>query len=470
MSSTPARLWLSAASLAAGALIGTNGHPFGGMILVVPGAGLLFLRRRPTLVLVGLLCVSAGCGYIGSALRARDGRDLEASATQVMRCSVAGRVLEQAGGLGTLVALDALDCRGTALPSGVAVVSATERLASGAQVSGEGWIIPLGTDRFARQRARAGARVVFEPIELEVADPRGFWTVVDSLRAGVAGAARDGLPRRHGALMLGLTIGDTSGLSAWDMELFRASGLAHILAVSGSNVAIVLGAIGAVTRRATYRFRFFATFAAAALFVAIVGPDASVLRAAAMGTVAFVAGGWVRPVDPMHSLPFALLCLLAARPWMVDSAGLHLSVAATAGIVLWSVPLSAWLNNALPAVVAVPLAVTLAAQAAVAPILILVFGTLPLLAPVANLLAAPAVVFGTLTGMGVTVIGAVAPMPAAWLAASARPALAWLLWVAELCGQPSWAQIELPRAAGWAALVAVLGLALGTLRRRNARS
>ena len=401
-------------------------------------------------------------GFATAAARAAEGAELALAAGATRACSFRGQVLEQAGGLGTLVSLDNPSCSTGPLPSGTVVWDAERPPPSGADVSGWGWVRPLGDDEFAAARRAAGARAQLFPSEIEVRAPTGGWALVADVRSRFSAAATAGLEPREAALLLGLCIGDTSRFSARDIDAFRASGLAHLLAVSGSNVAIVLGAVALAARRLAYARRLALTLAAAVAFVAVVGPDGSVLRAAVMGSVALLAGGWIRPVDPVHSLPFALVVLLAARPTLVTSAGLHLSAAATLGIVLWSRPLAARLRW-LPRPVAGSLAVTLAAQAGVAPLLVALFERLSLVAPVTNVLVAPAVAFATLAGMGASVVAPFAPTLASLMARSASPALRWILAVAEASTSGAWAEAAVPRSWGWTIAAAVLALVARSL-------
>jgi competence protein ComEC len=205
------------------------------------------------------------------------------------------------------------------------------------------------------------------------------------------------------------------------------------------------------------------------LFVLVVGPEPSVLRASVMGTVGLLALAAGRRTEPLHALGLALIVLLGLRPGLLSSVGLHLSVAATAGIVLFSgrirdgvSKLGGW-----PRFVSLALAVTLAAQFAVAPILVGTFGELPLVAPLANLLAIPAVAPATVLGLMAAVTGALVP-PVGWLCARiAEPFVTWVLAVGRTTGSWSWASIEVPKAWAWPLWGLVIAAALRSLRTRS---
>jgi competence protein ComEC len=266
----------------------------------------------------------------------------------------------------------------------------------------------------------------------------------------------------------GLTIGETSDIPPIVVEDFRASGLSHVLAVSGSNVAIVLGAVLASLRSIGHRARIVAGFAALGMFVLVVGPDASVLRAGVMGSITLACLARGRQAEPLAALGIAIIGVIGVRPGMLFSAGMHLSVAATAGIVLWSGSIAARMPR-LPTAARVMLAATLAAQIAVAPILALTFGEIPLLAPLANALALPAVGFATIVGLAAAPAAIVWPPAGRLLARSAAPAVAWIGSVAERVGGISGAVVPVPPGLGWLGLAAVATAVVLVLRSTSAR-
>ena len=264
--------------------------------------------------------------------------------------------------------------------------------------------------------------------------------------------AFDGAPPDAAALLAGLTIGDTSGIDYPTSELFRRSGLAHLVAVSGSNVAIVLAAVAVTTARLPLAARGFVAVVVLSGYVSVVGMEPSVLRAAAMGTVgviAFVAGA---RAAPLNSLGIAAIVVVSLKPELLFAVGFHLSVTATLGIVLWARALEARLQW-LPALLRVPVAITLAAQIAVAPVIVGAFEKLSLVAPVANVLAAPAVPPATLLGLAAGAAGMFVPDLGAILGRIAAPFATWILFVARETGAWSWASISVDSTVGWVAAI-----------------
>jgi competence protein ComEC len=248
-------------------------------------------------------------------------------------------------------------------------------------------------------------------------------------------------------LLRGLTVGDTGDLDAGTVDSLRRSGLSHLVAVSGSNVAIVLAAAAAVGARLGRRLSLGASLAALVVFVAVVGPEPSVLRAALMGALGLFALLYGRRAEPLHALPLALILVLVLRPAMLFSVGLHLSAAATAGIVLWARPIADRVR-VLSRPVATIAAATLAAQAAVAPILAAVFGEFSVVAPIANVLAVPVVPPATILGLSAAALGAIDPALGAIPARLAEPLAGWILAVGERLGSLEWASVTVSRSVG----------------------
>jgi competence protein ComEC len=460
-----ARIWSGAVGLACGIAWFERLGGRGAAAVVAVGTAGLALRRRTVTACAVIACIAAGLGAIGAGAREANTRPLARLAERIPECQLAGAVVEQMGGLGTLVAIHAIDCgrHGRLRNAGTAAADLSGAHA-GAALTARGWLVPLGTSGFDLARRRLGAGASLRLSEVVIG-------AVGSVPARLAAQVRtglrtatEGLSADRAALIRGLAVGDTGGMPASAELNLRRAGLSHLVAVSGSNVAIVLGAIAFAVRRLGLRTRLVFGALGLAVFVLIVGPEPSVMRAAAMGGIGLAALALGRRADPLFALGLALIVVLAARPGMLYSVGLQLSAAATAGIVLWAHPLVASMRR-LPAVVAVPLAVTIAAQVAVAPLLALTFGEVSIVAPAANLLAAPIVPFATVMGLASGVAGAVSPTVGGPAALLASPAAGWILSVSDAFGGAPWAAAHLPSWAGWFLAAVVLGGAAITLWR-----
>ncbi len=264
-----------------------------------------------------------------------------------------------------------------------------------------------------------------------VAAPRGWYRAVTVLRAGLQAACAP-LPDDAGGLLPGLTVGDTSALPA-DLEAaMRATGLTHLTAVSGSNVALVVGAALAAGAAVGLRRRPRVVLAALALagFTAVAGPEPSVVRAGVMGVVGLVGLASARRGTGVPALCTAGVVLLVADPWLSRSFGFALSVLATGALLVLARPWSEALSRWVPRWAALALAVPVAAQVVCGPVVLLLSEGVPLTAVPANLLVAPAVGPATVAGLGAALL-------APWWLGGAQV----LAWVGGL-------------ATGWIALVA----------------
>jgi competence protein ComEC len=250
---------------------------------------------------------------------------------------------------------------------------------------------------------------------------------IAAVRTGVR-VAHEPLPEGPRALVPALVDGDDAGMPAELAADFRTTGLTHLLAVSGSNLTLVLAFVMLIARWSGVRGRGHMVVGAAAVvfFVLLARPEPSVLRAAAMGLVGLVglsAGGRRRGT---RALGVAVVLLVLLDPWLARSPGFILSTLATVGILLlagpWRDALARWLPRWLAEAIAVPLA----AQMMCTPVVAALSGQVSVVAVASNLLAAPAVgpatVIGLLSGVAAVVSdrvgqvgGLLAGVPAWWI-------------------------------------------------------
>ncbi|MGI8663749.1 MAG: ComEC/Rec2 family competence protein [Acidimicrobiales bacterium] len=280
--------------------------------------------------------------------------------------------------------------------------------------------------------------------------------------ARLANVARDALersaaalPERQRGLYLGLVLGDDRDEAPDIADDFRGAGLSHLLAVSGQNVAFVLALATPLFRRSSLRTRLVTTIAVLGLFVLATRAEPSVLRAAVMAGIAAVAATLGREASGIRVLSLAVTGLLVADPFLIESIGFQLSVAASAAILVLARPLAHHLPGPRPLAEAV--SVSVAAQVGVAPILAVAFGGVPLAGLLANVLAAPAagpvMAWGVIAGL---VGGWLGPTAAAVVHLPTRLLVGWLALVAR------WSA-RLPFGALGLRELAVLALAVGTI-------
>jgi competence protein ComEC len=240
----------------------------------------------------------------------------------------------------------------------------------------------------------------------------------------------EALPRDLRPLYVGLVIGDDRDLDPIVADDFRASGLTHLTAVSGENVAFVLAVAAPLLRRLPRWPRALALAALLGFFALLTRFEPSVLRATVMAGVAALAVLAGRPVVAWRALSAAVAVLIVVDPLLVGALGFQLSVAASAAIIVLARPLAELVRG--PRWLIIPLAVTLAAQVVVSPLLAPVAGPLPLSSIVANMLAVPAA--GPVMAWGLTaglVAGVVPASLAAVVQLPIRLPLWWITTVAE---------------------------------------
>ena len=308
----------------------------------------------------------------------------------------------------------------------------------------------------------------------ELSPPPWWQRVADTLRDGLRQAAGSVLPEDSAALLPSLAIGDTSTMSWTLREEFRTTGLLHLTAVSGANVALVCAAVfGLLTLlRAGPRTRVL--FAALALigFVILARPSPSVLRAAVMGGVALLAILVGRRRSALPALAAAVLGLLLIDPALGTDPGFALSVLATGALVVLAPSWSARLRRlGLPPGVAEAIAVPAAAHLVTSPVVAGLSGQVSLVAVLANLLAAPAVGPVTVLWVLAAVLSPASSALAQVCAWLATPAVGWLVWVAHWGAGVPGASLSWPSGLAGAALLAaaVVGAAL-LLRPRRLRA
>ena len=314
--------------------------------------------------------------------------------------------------------------------------------------------------------ARQGVHVVLRGSRWSARGRRGgVLGVGDRIRDRLERAVGRGTGGVRRGVVLGVVLGEDEGLPESVRTEFRASGLYHLLAVSGQNVAfIAVGVYGLGWLLRVPRLgREFLLLGAIAGYVLAVGWQPSVIRAGVAGSLAALAWIAARPRDRWHFLALGALVLLVWMPTSVLDPGFQLSFAAVAGIFVGVPRVQARLRErALPARLADGVSLALVCGLVTAPIVLLQFGRAPVYTVPANVVAEPAMPlvlgFGLLAGM----VDPVVPGAAAALAWLAGWAAAWLALVAHVFGTLPGAQVGTRTAAYLA--VAFGGLALGVRR------
>ncbi len=258
-----------------------------------------------------------------------------------------------------------------------------------------------------------------------------------------------GMPSREAELARGFVLGEDDRIDPRTVEDFRRSGLSHLLAVSGQNVALlallampVLGALGI-----SLRARLVWVLALIAVYVPLTGAGPSIQRAGVMGALTVLATLAGRRASRLYGLAVAAIVTLAVEPRIAADVGWQLSFAAVVGILLLAAPLRRAIatrigSGGVGGAVADGAALTIAATLATAPLIAFHFGAISTTTLAANLLALPAVAPSMWLGMLAAAAGQVPGLPVGPINALNAPLLAYIAQVAAWCGRPSWAYVE----------------------------
>jgi competence protein ComEC len=322
--------------------------------------------------------------------------------------------------------------------------------------------------------ARQGVHVVLRGEDARVVGRRGgIGGVADRLHAHVERTLARGTTGERRTVLTGIVLGEDDGIDPSLRDAFQASGLTHLLAVSGQNVAITAVGVVAVARvvgigrLAGEGIAILAVLA----YALAVGWQPSVVRAAVAGILASL--GWItaRPRDRWHAMAVGALVLLAWTPSAALEPGFQLSFAAVAAIFL-VLPRVAGVPDAYP----VPrglwdvLVVALACGLVTAPIVWLHFGAVALWTVPANVVAEPAMPPLIGLSLAAAAIEPVLPGAATALAWLAGWCAWWIAFVARVVsGWPS-AQIRSPLALAAGLALAAAAVSVGRLPRYRRRS
>jgi competence protein ComEC len=282
--------------------------------------------------------------------------------------------------------------------------------------------------------------------------------VAEHVRSGLREAVA-GLPADARGLLPGLVIGDTSLTPQSLTDAMLTTGMTHLSAVSGSNVAVILAAALGLCRVTGVPRRWRPPVALLLLvgFVILARPEPSVLRAAVMGVIGLLGLSASRRRVGIPALSGAVMVLLCIDPWLSRSFGFALSTLATLGLLLFARPWGAWFARFLPARLkglGVAIAIPVSAQAMCGPVIVLLQGSVTLIGVFANLLAAPLVAPATVLGVCVALVALVSHPLAVllgWLAAAPTLGIAW---VARGCADVPMGTLPWPDGAPGAFLLA----------------
>lgn len=290
----------------------------------------------------------------------------------------------------------------------------------------------------------------------QVRGPPWYQRLATHVRAEFRKVAAMALPSPQSGLLPGLVLGDMSAQDPQLVNDFRATSLSHLTAVSGSNFTLIAGAVLWLVRACGARPRLAVAVTACAVvgFVILVRPSPSVVRAAVMGAVGLVAIAASRRSAAVPALATAILVLLTVSPALAVDPGFALSVAATAGLIVFgSMVRDRLCEWGLVRPLAELLAVAAVAQVVTAPLVALYSGTVSVVGMVANIAVALTIPPITILGTAAAVASPVVPLIAELLVRFTGPAVWWLVRIAQTLAAAPGATVPVPDGAVGALLV-----------------
>jgi competence protein ComEC len=231
-----------------------------------------------------------------------------------------------------------------------------------------------------------------------------------AVRHGIIKTINASLPSQQAGLLNGMLIGYRGGLSKTVQQAFCDSGLMHIMAVSGANVAFIVIPLVFIFKKAGLKRKSANLIIMGILvfFLFITGFEPSVVRAVIMALVVLAGQIIYREADIFTSLSFSAIILLLYNPYTLFNIGFQLSYAATISLVLFSKNIKNIIKcRFMPDFAADAISVTMAAQAGVLPVSILYFNKVSVISIISNILALPAAGIITVLGLIMAVLGQV---------------------------------------------------------------
>jgi len=265
-------------------------------------------------------------------------------------------------------------------------------------------------------------------------DPRGavfYNRLIIPLREYILAKFREYVPGVSGTLLAGYLIGETREMPDWLYQAYRRSGTLHLLAVSGSNVWLVLGLFWLAFRRLRLprAIQTVLLLLILLVFCFITRNEPSVIRAGLMATLVLLGRLFYRRLDLLNIVGVSAVIILLFSPRHLFFAGFQLSYAAVLGILV-IVPrilqLFPRLGHSRSGRWLLGLAgSSIAATTATAPVLAVHFGTIPVISVVANLVMVPLAVLVTNCAVVLVLLGDLWPQAARLVAWAADLLATW---------------------------------------------
>jgi len=285
----------------------------------------------------------------------------------------------------------------------------------------------------------------------------GLVPLAASLRRWYTTALDTALPPPHGAVLLGVVLGIRQGIPPDLQNALIATGLVHLLVLSGLKVAVFARIVQGALRPLLGRLASWPALALIAMYALVGGATPAAIRAAAMGGLVIAATALGRPAHVWTSLAVTGAAMLGWRPELAWDVGFQLSFAGTAAII-WLTPAIERRLHVIPHFFREPFAVTCAAQVGTLPMMATDFHLVSPVGPLANALVLPILPVVVAAGLALGPLSAV-PEIARVAALPLAGLLEYIEQVGYLLAKVPAAALPVERFPAWAGLAYYSSLA-----------
>lgn len=276
-------------------------------------------------------------------------------------------------------------------------------------------------------------------------EPKIFYSQINIFRDNFSKVAKN-IKHSAAGLIPGLVSGDTQ-LQEDDLtDAMRKTGLTHLTAVSGGNIAILLAVFVWFFRALSLNRRlvFISSFILLLVFLVLVRFEPSAMRATVMGSIGIWSLTFGGPRTSIGALNFSILLLLLIDPFLATNWAFSLSVAATTGLILLSPQIQKlWVAHLpkTPKLLVLLVTMTLSAQLVTYPLIGFMVGEISLISLLANTLAMPTVAWVTVFGFLTLISATLLPFASIIFIYLALPAAIWIETVATELAKLPFAQV-----------------------------
>ncbi|HSS60475.1 MAG TPA: ComEC/Rec2 family competence protein [Candidatus Limnocylindrales bacterium] len=331
-------------------------------------------------------------------------------------------------------------------------------------------MLPRDLPAFDRRAylAQRGVYLELQASSFQVtASDSGFAGLPGWLRARYTSAVNNAVPAPHASVLLGIVLGIRQGIPGDMQRALIATGLIHLLVLSGLKVAVFARIVQGALSPLLHRNATWPAVGMIALYAMVGGASPAAVRASAMGGLAIVATHLGRPSHVWTSLALTAAAMLGWHPELAWDVGFQLSFAGTAAIILLT-PAIARRVAFLPHIVREPFAVTCAAQVGTLPMMATDFHVISPVAPIANALTLPILPVTVAAGLLLAALAFVPEVGRAF-AIPITGLIAYIEQVAYLLARAPAAAVTIPSMPTWlgVAYYSALGPAIAGARTKG---